>query len=457
MMKKTMLWLGLLLPAVIQAQEIAPLFPATPVPDRIVLTFAGEPATTQAVTWRTDSLTAKGIAELKPASPHPSREVTPKVFDAATQLLQLPGATAHYHTVNFTGLQPATAYMYRVGDGRNWSEWLHFKTASRGFTPFSFIYLGDAQNDHKSLWSRAIRAAYAHDPHARFMMHAGDLCNRTNVDSEWGEFFYAGGWIYGMMPTIATPGNHEYYRDENRTLTVTKLWRPIFAFPENGPHGLEERAYHVDYQQMRIISICSQSFLLNKADSVSQMAWLEELLKNNPNRWTVVTMHHPVFSSKEGRDNKSLRDALRPLFEKYHVDLVLTGHDHTYGRGIGEQSARGKKISLTGPVYLTSVSGPKQYVPALDGWQQRAGANTQFYQVVNVEENLLRYQSFTVTGELYDAFDLEKKKAGNVLIDKAPANREMLDLPPSYIEELTPAQQEAYQKKVQEHQQKSSK
>ncbi|WP_282456683.1 hypothetical protein [Chitinophaga sedimenti] len=44
-----------------------------------------------------------------------------------------------------------------------------------------------------------------------------------------------------------------------------------------------------------------------------------------------------------------------------------------------------------------------------------------------------------------------------MLIDKAPANREMLDLPPSYIEELTPAQQEGYQKKVQEHQQKSSK
>lgn len=455
-MKKLFL-MGLLLPAMLKAQDKT-LYPASPVPDRIMLTFAGEPATSQAVTWRTDSVTVKGVAELKLASPHPAREVKPQVFDAVTQPLQLAGATASYHTVNFTNLQPATQYMYRVGDGaQNWSEWIHFTTAEKGFKPFSFIYMGDAQNDHKSLWSRAIRAAYAKDPQARFMLHAGDLINRTNVDNEWGEWFYAGSWIYSMMPTIATPGNHEYYRDENRTLTITKHWRPMFAFPENGPHGLEERAYYVDYQQLRVISICSQSFLLNPADSVSQMAWLEDLLKNNPNRWTVVTMHHPVFSSKEGRDNKSLRDALRPMFEKYKVDLVLTGHDHTYGRGIGEQSARGKKIKLKGPVYLTSVSGPKQYVPALDGWQQRAGANTQFYQIVKVEENALRYQSFTITGELYDAFDLERKKGTNVLIDKAPAMKELLDLPPSYTEELTAEQQEAYRKKVAEHQQKTSK
>ena len=45
---------------------------------------------------------------------------------------------------------------YRVGDGVNWSEWFHFRTASDRPEPFSFIYFGDAQTDLKSLWSRVI-------------------------------------------------------------------------------------------------------------------------------------------------------------------------------------------------------------------------------------------------------------------------------------------------------------
>ena len=79
--------------------------------------------------------------------------------------------------------------------------------------PFSFIYFGDAQNDLKSRWSRTIRGAYSKMPKADFLLHAGDLVNRANNDHEWGEWFYAGGWIYGMMPSFATPGNHEYARD----------------------------------------------------------------------------------------------------------------------------------------------------------------------------------------------------------------------------------------------------
>ena len=428
-------------------------FPAGPVPDRIILTFNGDPATSQAVTWRTDTLTEMGIAELKPASPHPGREDSPQVITAVTEKLSLNTASAFYHTATFSKLQPSTQYMYRVGNGKIRSEWFHFTTAASQFAPFSFIYLGDSQNDHKELWSRTIRAAYSKAPQSAFMLHAGDLINRTNTDKEWGEWFYAGGWIYGMMPTIATPGNHEFYSEagQDRKLTLTKHWRPMFSFPENGPAGLEELAYYTDYQQVRVISICSQSFLLNPADSISQVAWVEELLRNNPNKWTIITLHHPIFSSAGGRDNKSLRDAFQPMFDKYGVDLVLTGHDHTYGRGTGEHSSHKKQQALKGPVYITSVSGPKMYVPSLGTWQQRAAVNTQLYQVISLMENTISYKSYTVTGQLYDAFKLEKKGKGKILIEETPATPENVTLPPYYQQKFSKEEKAAYEKKKQEY------
>ena len=57
------------------------------------------------------------------------------------------------------------------------------------------------------------------------------------------------------------------------------------------------------------------------------------VLADNDQRWTVVTFHHPVWSGAEGRNNPALREIWGPILEEHGVDLVLQGHDHTYGRG----------------------------------------------------------------------------------------------------------------------------
>lgn len=427
-------------------------YPASVVPDRILLSVGQDPATSAGLSWRMDSTVVSGYAELVPAKAAPEADNTLK-FPAVIEKLSLPEGSAHYFSVDLSGLSPNTLYMYRVGDEKNRSEWIQFRTASKEFRPFSFLYVGDAQNEHKTWWSRTIRAAYSHEPGAAFLVHAGDLINRSNVDREWGEWFYAGGWMHGMIPTVATAGNHEFYRDEQKRLTLTKHWRPVFNLPENGPAGLEELAYYFDYQNVRVISLSSQSLLLNPADSISQVKWLEEVLKYNPCRWTILTMHHPIFSAGTGRDNKSLRDALQSIFEKYPVDLVLTGHDHTYGRGVAEKSPQQKRQPLKGPVYVVSVSGPKMYMPSLEPWLQRVAANTQLYQRVKVEANKIRLEAYTVTGELYDAFDIVKNKRGEKkLVDWAPGlTKEYLDLPASYRARLKEEEKAAYEKKKQEY------
>lgn len=54
--------------------------------------------------------------------------------------------------------------------------------------------------------------------------------------------------------------------------------------------------------------------------------------KSKPNTdWIIVYFHRPFYSGS-GVDNIGMRDMYHPLFQKYKVDLVLTGHAHNYQR-----------------------------------------------------------------------------------------------------------------------------
>jgi hypothetical protein len=164
------------------------------------------------------------------------------------------------------------------------------------------------------------------------MIHTGDMVDRRNSDSEWGEWFKAGGWILATIPSIPVTGNHEY--------------------------------------------------------------------------------------KKRGLGDPSLSKYWKPVFEKYKVDLVIQGHDHVYARGRGFGAGEEDR---QGPIYVTSVSGPDMY--RLDGrdWMDRAAENTQLFQVILISGNTLSYQSITVTGQVYDAFELIKEGKTR-LINRIPYN-----------------------------------
>ena len=303
-----------------------------------------------------------------------------------------------------------------MGSGDIWSSWYQFRTASVEPDEFTFIYLGDAQNNLLSLWARTIRAAVLDAPHADFIIHAGDLVDYPNKDSDWHEWFESGNWIHAKIPSIPTPGNNEYsnYQDvSKRRLSV--LWRPQFTLPENGPEGFAETTYYTDYQGARIISLNSNERYKE------QVPWLEQALKNNPNKWTFVTFHHPIYSATQGLANKDQREAWKPIFDKYAVDMVLQGHNHTYARGHNIGSGVTVRDTTKGTVYVVSVSGPKQLKLRKDRWMTRGGENTQLYQIITVSGDTLHYRAMTAVGELYDAFDLIKQMSKpNKLIDRAP-------------------------------------
>ena len=409
---------------------------ASPDPDRIVLTWNDDPARTQAVTWRTNDSVKTAFAEIAVADPSSRFDLSAERFRAKTQELDISrhdqneSVTVHYHSVVFKGLHADALYAYRVGDGdQRWSEWMQFRTASSRLDPVEFLYFGDAQNSVLSHWSRIMRAAFQKSPNANFSIHAGDLINRAHRDREWAEWFKAGGWVYGMIPSIVVPGNHEYDElteaEQERRLSLQ--WGPQFELPRYRelPGALDETVYYIDFQGVRVVALNSNS------EIDAQTGWLDKVLNDNPNRWTVLTFHHPIFSSGDGRDNSRNREAWKPVIEKHDVDLVLQGHDHTYARGhVPIRMMDTNESPRTGPIYVNSVSGPKMYEFMEGGWDvyrpegvllDRKAENTQFFQVIRVEGMSLVYKAYMANGELYDAFELRKNEdSSKTLLDWAP-------------------------------------
>lgn len=403
------------------------IFPSK-TPDRVIANLTVDPAHSFAVNWRTNQQIDSGLVEIAVATDGPEflmrdlRKVQAVSQKFENQNSREPLVKATFHSAVVSDLQPNTTYLYRVGNGLKgegyWSEWFQITTTHADVdAPFSFIYFGDAQNSVKSLWSRVIRNSYRQFPEVDFMLHAGDLINDRDANMEWGEWFHAGSFIHATIPSIMTPGNHEY-----RDGVLSSLWRPQFTLPENGPiDDLKETCYAIDYQNMKLISIDAEGFDESMEARTAQVKWLDSVLRTNTKKWTTVTMHYPIFSTAVGRDNKELREAFKPLMDKYDVDLVLQGHDHTYSRGYLKNEGKGLTVVKdAGTVYAVSVSGPKMYESQDREWMVRRGEYTQLFQIITVSKNTITYGAYTPIGTLYDAFELKKKKGKKKLINKVP-------------------------------------
>lgn len=403
------------------AQERVSGFKPTAWPDRIVLNLKGDPAVSMALTWRTDTTVNESIARISRNQPGiflPDSSIT---VTGTCSDVRGDGIVSRYHSVYFTGLTPSTKYAYCAGSGSSASEWFTFTTAALSAEPLTFLYFGDSQGSI-SLYSRVIRQAYRSEPEAAFMIFTGDLVDggagSMLHDDEWGEWYKAGGFITAEVPLLATPGNHEYYDPADwQKRDLNRYWRPGFTLPENGPAGLEETAYSLDYEGVRIIAVNSNEMLKNTKYAETQTQWVEALLRDNPCRWTVIAFHHPLYSTSAKRDNKILRDMLKPLFDRYGVDLVLTGHDHTYARGMVMPEGQEKKGRRAGTVYVVSVSGGKQYMQDAEKWWDVGMTNTQTWQAITVNGNELIYSSYDASGQPVDQFLLKKKKNGSKIIE----------------------------------------
>ena len=381
-------------------------------PDRIIATPSADASTGFAVNWRTNAQVDAPLLQIALAGDSPDVGM-PREVRATTTAYTLDGRAAHVHRADVDGLQPGTLYMFRVQGQGAWSGWRQLRTAAAASKPLTLLYFGDSQNKNLSHVGRVMREAMRHAPDALMALHAGDHQSNATVDNEWGEMFEALGDLPSVMLVAPAVGNHEYWEEFEDTPQERRVlgdhWRAGFALPRNGAGGAHTRdtTYWFDVQGVRVAVLDGTSALdLGSADE--QARWLECVLAGNPNPWSIVLIHQPVYSPRGREASNAIKAALQPVIERHGVDLVLQGHDHTYGRRSGDR--RGQTL----PQYIVTVSGPKQYRLSREARRTMdpTAEDTQLFQVLRIDGQRLRYQARTATGRLYDDFEIVRAADG---------------------------------------------
>jgi predicted phosphodiesterase len=222
-------------------------------------------------------------------------------------------------------LKPASRYRYRVEvDGKSWAG--EFATAPEvgSDVPYSFIVLGDTRystDAHRRVIDRVSREV------PDFVLGTGDMVDEGHRQEQWQDFFDVENALLRDNVYFPALGNHDR-QGRGRTADV---YRSYFSVPENG--GDTERYYAFSYATARFLVLDSNEYSFALTD---QTSWLERELiaaRQDPGlRHIFVVMHHPPYSISLHGGNRDLRDRWGPLFERYHVTAVFSGHDHVYSR-----------------------------------------------------------------------------------------------------------------------------
>ncbi len=384
---------------------VATRYPSTPQPDQIVLSWEGDPRTTQTITWRTDTTVANAFVMYQPKEEYTFfHRKEPAKTKAATERLETDDLVndriVHRHSITLQNLRPSSTYVYSVGDASdsNWSALGEFTTAPDRVVPFTFMYLGDAQNG-LDRWGTLIQNAYRQRPDMAFVLMAGDIVNRGAKRDDWDDLFYNGSSVFAKKPLMPAIGNHECQGGH------PTLYLSLFHLPTNGPQTLEpERAYSFEYSNALFVILDSNE------DPQKQAPWLDAQLTNTNAVWKFVMFHHPIYSSARGRDNARIRDAWRPLFDKHHVDMVLQGHDHAYLRTYPMKENKRVASAREGTIYVVAVSGTKMYEQGTFDYTEKGLTNTSTFQILDVQVSghRLLYRSYDLDGRLVDEFEIKK-------------------------------------------------
>jgi acid phosphatase type 7 len=223
------------------------------------------------------------------------------------------------------GLRPASRYRYRVELGGE-SYPGEFATAPEvgSGAPFSFVVFGDTRSNaenHRRVMDRA--ASEVPD----FLLGTGDLVDRGDREDQWQTFFDVERRVLRDNVIFPALGNHDR---QGRGRTADNF-RTYFSVPENSPDP--GRYYAFSYGNARFLVLDSNSTSFALTD---QTAWIESQLAEARQDARVdhvfVVMHHPPFSISLHGGQRDLRERWTPLFEKYAVTAVFSGHDHCYER-----------------------------------------------------------------------------------------------------------------------------
>lgn len=388
---------------------------ATAAPENITLTWSADPKTTQTITWRTAAAAVGGqvqYAEAVSGQLFPDRAIT---ITAGIEALHTNIGDMAIHSSILTGLKPNTCYVYRVGGIEGWSQPQYFTTAPAIAQDFTFLVFGDSQSINYNVWGTTLHQAYQANRQAAFFTNVGDLVDVGQDYSQWNSWFRAGQGVVDTIPVMPVTGNHEFYTAQRRQFTLPILFTSQLKLPQNGPDNLMGQVYSFDYGDVHFVMLNSQeveqrAFVPDMLER--QQVWLENDLQSTRKKWKIAFMHRPLYNNKAGDGEANIRKAFGPIFDKYHVDVVFTGHDHAYARTYPLCGGMVTASPEQGTIYVaTGRSGTKTYQNLLaKDWHEffYDPQDEPNYLVVTVSQTALQVKAVKQSGGLIDYWTIYK-------------------------------------------------
>jgi hypothetical protein len=273
------------------------------------------------------------------------------------------------HELGLTGLAPDTVYYYSVGTPMQTlagDATFRFRTPPVVGTARStrIWVIGDSGTANDN--ARAVRDAYAAYSGTRdtdLWLMLGDNAYVNGLDTEYQAA------VFDMYPamlrqTVLWPayGNHDGYGSD--AATNTGPYFDIFTLPKQAEAGGAasgtEAYYSFNYANVHFV--CLESFETDRAPNGPMLTWLQQDLAANTQPWVVAYFHHPPYS-KGSHDSDvdvelvEMRQNALPILENFGVDLVLSGHSHSYERSFLIDGHYGASTTFTDAMKKDGGSG----------------------------------------------------------------------------------------------------
>lgn len=368
-------------------------YPSSPKPDQVMLTWSESPLNSVDIQWRTDTTVSEGRALVWRADTEvDTLEVNASLYRMQDRML-MNDRYIHRFTALVRGLEPGAHYAYKVGSPSAGWETGTFRT-SAGEKKFSFVWFGDTHCFPDS--GKLVKLASRHTE-AAFYTIAGDIVSTGLNRDDWDRLFKHSGNAFASKPLMPVPGNHD--RQDG---LGAKMYYDLFSLPKNGPKGVdEESTYAFEYGNALFLMIDATS------DWDAHTPWIEEKLKASTAKWKFAIFHFPPYNFEE--PYPELQEKWVPLFDQYHVDMVIGGHIHYYMRSKPMKAGQVVDSYSDGTVYAISISIPWKH----DTMNDEPYAVLQypegyFYQTINIDDGNLRYKAYDQHGKVRDEFTIRK-------------------------------------------------
>ena len=342
--------------------------------------------------------------------------------------------TYYANKVTITELKENTTYYYQCLVDGKWTSVKKFKTGDT--SNFSFLYVGDpqigaskgqtptessevqsadiaARNDAFS-WNKTLTAAISEHSDVDFIVSAGDQINNTGDDNgqerEYAGFLSAD--VLSNVPVAPTIGNHD-----SKFANYQNHFNVPNAYTEEQNATPAGNDYYYTYGDVLFIVLNTNNY--NCADHEALIKKAEQAAPNA--KWKIVTFHHDIYGSgydHSDSDGIVLRTQLTTLLDKYDIDVVLQGHDHTYSRSYMLTSDGNTHTAYTKDnvkdEYLNVKDGKTDDSAALSSKQEYLNQNLCYKIVdktqgtINNPEGVLYMEANSATGSKY--YNLSEKQ-----------------------------------------------